>query len=50
MMRSVFVRFSAPLQCVHRSAFCRKTDFWGINGPKMGCIDDKLILLLATEN
>ena len=30
--------------------FWRKTGFWGTHGPKMGCIDDKLILFSATDS
>ena len=37
---------SAPLQC---TAFLpKKTTFWYIHRRKMGCIDEKLILLFAT--
>ena len=33
-----------------RSFLCVKTGFWDINGPKMGCIGDKLIMFFAAAS
>ena len=39
---------SAPPQCA--AFFCKKGVFWDINGPKMSCICDNLILFFATDS